>query len=92
MPLELLNEPAALPLERHYTLSRNISAIQVLAGSGQSSRLGLMTQLPAGAHLEQGGAGFDDHTILIRCQGASYYVFLEDLEPQRKRAAAAAGY
>jgi hypothetical protein len=49
-----------------------------------------MTRLPEGAELNFQGPGFDDHTIRVGWGGQSYYVFRDDLEPQRKRAASAA--
>ena len=80
---------AAIPPERTYTLWRNVPAIQVLPDSSQPSSLGLMTQLPEGTQIDIGGPGFNDRTVKVRCGGSAYYVFLEDLEPQRKRAASA---
>lgn len=78
-----------VPFEKSYTLTRNVSAIQILSDSEERSRLGLITQLPEGVQVDIGGPGFNDRMVRIRCSGTSYYVFLEDLEPQRKRAASA---
>jgi hypothetical protein len=78
------------PFEQSYILSRNVSAIPILSTQAEGcSPLGLITQLPAGAQIDVGGPGFNDRTLKVRCAGAPYYVFLEDLEPQRKRAASA---
>jgi len=75
---------------KSYTLGRNVAAIQILAGEGENrSQLGLITQLPEGMEVDIGGPGFNDRTVKVRCAGSFYYVFLEDLEPQRKRAASA---
>jgi hypothetical protein len=75
-------------IEQSYTLRKNVPAIEILSSDyGELSRLGLMTQLPEGSRLDVGGPGFNDRTIKVRCAGASYFVFLEDLEPLRKRAA-----
>ena len=88
MKAEDLEHATAIPFQQSYTLHRNVSAIQILSIDGeQRSRLGLITQLPEGVQVEVGGPGFDDRTVKIRCGGTSYYVFLEDLDPQRKRAA-----
>jgi hypothetical protein len=77
--------------EGAYTLPRNISAIQILpSDQGEYSRLGLLTQLPEGAEVRLGGPGFDDRTVQVRSGSSMYFVFLEDLEPQRKPAARAA--
>jgi len=79
-----------VPFEKSYTLARKVSAIQILySGSEETSRLGLITQLPEGVQVDVGGPGFNERTVRIRCSGASYYVFLEDLEPQKKGAASA---
>lgn len=81
--------PLVLP-EGRYTLQRNVWAIQVLPSQeGESSRLGPLTQLPEGAEVHLGGPGFDHRTIKVRSGTATYFVFLEDLEPQRKPAARA---
>jgi hypothetical protein len=86
----LYPEPSPVSIESSYTLPRNVSAFQILSpDSADQSRLGLMTQLPAGAQLDVRGPGFDNRTIRVSCAGAAYYVFLEDLEPQRKRVASA---
>jgi hypothetical protein len=78
------------PVAQSYRLARNVSAIPILFTPSEGcSPLGLITQLPEGAQIDIGGPGFNDHTVKVRCGGASYYVFLEDLEPQRKRAASA---
>jgi hypothetical protein len=78
------------PFERTYTLGRSVSAIPVLSGAQSSSvQLGLMTRLPEGAELDLRGPGFDDHTVRVRWGGQAYYVFLDDLELQRKRVASA---
>ena len=86
---EQLNYSAPMvSFEEIYTLTRNVSAIQILSSDSEArSRLGLITQLPEGVQVQVGGPGFDDRTVRIRCSGGSYYVFLEDLEPQKKRAA-----
>lgn len=79
-----------IPFERSYTLARNVPAIQILPGNTEDrSKIGLITQLPEGVQVEVGGPGFDDRTVRIRYSGNAYYVFLEDLEPHRKRAASA---
>jgi hypothetical protein len=88
---ELLSNPTFVPFEQSYTLSKNVPAIQIVStDSEQRSRLGLITQLPEGMKVDVGGPGFNDSTVKIRCGGASYYVFLDDLEPQRKHVASAA--
>ncbi|MBV8550705.1 MAG: hypothetical protein JOY54_05345 [Acidobacteriaceae bacterium] len=87
---EVLLSNSPFPPEKTYTLSRNVSAIQILpAEDGIRSRLGLLTQLPEGAEVYLGGPGFDDRTVRVRSGGSSYFIFLEDLELQKKPAASA---
>ena len=84
---DVMSDTFGMPHEGTYTLSRNISAIQILSAErGEHSRLGLLTQLPEGAEVHLGGPGFDDRTVTVRSGASMYYVFLEDLEPQRKPA------
>ena len=78
-------------LERAYTLPKSVSAIQILpTENGERTRLGLITQLPAGAEIEISGPGFSDRTVSVRCGDASYFVFVDDLEATRKHQMAAA--
>jgi hypothetical protein len=82
--------PPPISQERAYTLPQRVSAIQVLpTEDGERTRLGLITQLPEGAEIEISGPGFSDRTVSVRCSGASYFVFLEDLEATRKQMAVA---
>jgi hypothetical protein len=82
--------PHLISLERAYTLPKSVSAIQILpTEDGERTRLGLITQLPEGAEIEIGGPGFSDRTVSVRCSGASYFVFLEDLEAAKKQMAVA---
>ena len=75
--------PGPIPIERAYTLSKSVSAIQILpSAEGEPTRLGLITQLPEGSEIEIGGPGFSDLTVAVRCWGASYFVFRDDLESQ----------
>ena len=69
--------------ENIYTLSRNISAIQVLPDSNDGMRLGTILQLPEGAQVRVTGDGFNERTVRIFWEGANYFVFLEDLGPPR---------
>jgi len=76
--------------ERLQVLPRIVSAIQIHpSDSCGAEQLGLITQLPKGAEIELGGPGFNDQTIQVRCGSASYYVFRDDLELDRKHAEAA---
>ena len=82
--------PTPIFVERAYTLPKSVSAIQILpTEDGVRTRMGLITRLPAGAEIEVGGPGFSDRTVSVRCGGASYFVFLDDLEAFEMHAAAA---
>jgi hypothetical protein len=82
--------PGPIPIERVFTLANSVSAIQILPSEDEArTRLGLITQLPKGAELEVGGPGFSDRTVRVRCSGASYFVFLDDLDALECAAAAA---
>lgn len=92
MATKVLNMEFPPPIftERAYTLPVSVSAIQVLpTEDGERTRLGLITQLPQGAEIEIDGPGFSDRTVCVRCGGASYFVFLDDLEVVKKRVAVA---
>jgi len=79
-----------VPLESAYTLPKHVSAIQILPSEdGEHTRLGLISQLPQGAELIIGGPGFSEGTIRVRCGGAWYFVFMDDLDLVRKPACAA---
>jgi hypothetical protein len=85
-----LELPSPISLERAYTLPKSVSAIQILpTEDGELTRLGLITQLPEGAEIEIGGPGFSDRTVSVRCSGASYFVFLDDLEAVKMHATVA---
>ncbi len=79
-----------VPFASAYVLPKNVSAIQVLpADDGEPTRLGLLTQLPEGAEIHVGGPGFSEATVRILCQGAAYFIFLDDLLAVRKGVALA---
>ncbi len=60
-------------------LSKRISAIQLV---GDSSKVGLFSQLGPGTTVERCGDGFDERTAKVRANGQSYFVFLQDIESQ----------
>jgi hypothetical protein len=59
------------------TLERTIAAIRVRADSGP--RVGLFTELPAGAVVEVYDAGFNDATVKVRLHDEFYFVFRQDI-------------
>ena len=66
-----------------FTLSRNISAIQALPETEGRTRMGTILQLPEGTQVRICGDGFNERTVKVTWEGAYYFVFLEDLEPNR---------
>jgi len=62
-----------------HLLLKNISAIELVAGTGGQSRLGPVMQLPNGSMLDVCGDGFNDRTVKIRSNGKYYFVFRSDL-------------
>jgi len=76
-----------------YTLAKNTSAIQIIPDGNGRIRLGTLLQLPEGAQVEVNGEGFDDKTSRVTWEGASYYIFLNDVQTARaqRMSAAAAG-
>ena len=73
---------------RVYTLLRDISAMQILP-STEGAILSPVSKLPCGARIEACGPGFDDKTLKVWYEGQFYFVFLQDLEIQRKAAGTA---
>lgn len=63
-----------------YTLSRNISAIQVTSSIDGRAQLGTIMQLPEGAQLDVCGDGFNDRTVKVRWEGTFYFIFRQDIE------------
>lgn len=74
---------SAGPAQSTYTLPRNISAIQVLSAAEGSTRMGTILQLPAGTQVRVCGDGFNERTVKVSCEGGYYFLFFEDLEPER---------
>ena len=77
-------------LDRVYTLSRDISAMQILPFDEAGARLSPVSKLPRGARIEACGAGYDEHTLKVAYEGHFYLVFLQDLDTQRKSMTAVA--
>ena len=70
----------------HFFLAKNAPAIQIVPDENGRLRLGTLIRLPEGAEVEICGEGFDDRTAKVRCGGSTYYLFREDLQPQRTTA------
>lgn len=67
-----------------YTLSNQIYGMQLLPFGNSSVPLGPIIKIPVGARLDVCGSGFDERTVKVRCGDAYYFVFLQDLEVQRR--------
>jgi hypothetical protein len=66
-----------------FILPRNISAIQALPEADGVMRLGTILQLPEGTQVRICGEGFNDRTVKVLWEGSYFFVFFEDLEPNR---------
>ena len=86
-----ISPPFDLCTGDRYTLSDEICAMQLLPGENGTAVLGPVVTMPKGAQLDACGPGFNDRTLKVRSDGAFYFVFLQDLDAQRKPLARAAG-
>ncbi len=71
-------------------MSEEISAMQILPFGESGVHLSPVSKLPRGAEIEACGDGFDAQTLKVCYEGQFYFVFLQDLEAQRKLVATAA--
>lgn len=69
------------------SLSKTISAIQLVRSEDGFPKLGLLTQLGSGVTVERCGEGFNERTLMVRASGQYYFVFLQDLEQQSRATA-----
>jgi hypothetical protein len=90
MHVDTLDLSAPVPFQKPFVLPKAVSAIQILRPeAGDRMELGLITQLPEGAEIKVGGPGFSEATFRVECQGASYFIFRDDLVTVKKAAASA---
>lgn len=82
--LDILSLPDDVPAEQRYALSEDILAMEVVPSATGEWGLGPVSKLPEGAEVEWCGQGFNDRTTKVRWRGKVYFVFLADLETQRK--------
>lgn len=77
---EVLFIPEAICPIRTYILSRPIAAIRLTRAPGHHrGKLGEISQLQPGAHLDWCGDGYNDRTIKVYYAGEFYFVFLDDV-------------
>ncbi len=76
-------------IDRSYTLSRDISAIQLLPCDDAGLTFSPVSRLPRGARIHACGAGKNGDTLKVAYEGQYYLVFVDDLEAQRKTMTAA---
>lgn len=76
---------------RTYTLSDDISAIQLMPSDGAGAGFSPVSRLPRGAQIQACGADRESpERLKVAYEGHFYLVFLDDLRAQRKAMAAAA--
>jgi len=83
MDITTIFTPEDIHATKSYTLSKNISAIQLVVDKNGDTRLGLISQLARGSRIDVCGDGFNDRTIKVRMGNAFFFAFLQDLEPPR---------
>ena len=71
--------PSPSTADQLSSLSRSITAIELIGNEKEHPRLGPVMQLPNGVRLEVCGEGFDDQTVKVRLNSKYYYVFVQDL-------------
>lgn len=75
---------------QRFTLCGDLSAIELIRIENGRAGLGLVSKIPEGAEIHFCGDGFNDRTLKVRWEDQFYFVFLEDLQAQRKPAARSA--
>ena len=75
-----LSMPEAVSIEMRFRLQENISAIESTGDARRPLRRSAISGIPRGAVLEVCGAGFNERTTQVRCNGKFYFVFLRDVE------------
>lgn len=73
--------------QKKYSLSDDILAMEIVPAVAGDVRLGPISKIPEGANIECCGQGFNERTVKVRWRGMIYFVFVQDLETQRKPAA-----
>lgn len=72
--------PDRVSQTQSYTLSKNISVIQLVQDKEGSTRLGIISELAKGTQIDVCGDGFNQRTVKIHSRGHFYFAFLQDIE------------
>ena len=86
---DALTIPVSMPTDANYTLSDDIWGMQLLPSGNGVASLGPLVKIPHGSRLDFCGQGFNERTLKVRCGDSFYFVFLQDLDMQRKPASLA---
>lgn len=70
--------------DQPFTLSDDVSAIELVRIENGKARLGPVLKIPQGAEIHFCGEGFNNQTLKVRWENQFFFVFLEDLKAQRK--------
>lgn len=70
--------------DQPFTLSGDVSAIELIRIENGDAGLGPVLKIPEGAEIHFCGEGFNDQTLKVRWEDQFYFVFLQDLQAQRK--------
>ncbi len=71
--------PPASSLETSFTLSDDVSAVQLQPSSDSEPRLGPVSKLPRGARVQPCGNGFNSNTLKVFYEGQFYYIFAKEV-------------
>jgi hypothetical protein len=90
MDINALCIPECVEIEKTLTLSKEISAMELVRRESGAARLGAIAALPKGSQVDVCGPGFNDRTFKVRYENRFFFVFLQDVEPSRLKGAYAA--
>jgi hypothetical protein len=90
MDITALFIPECVQVEKTLTLTKEISAMELVRRESGGTRLGAIATLPKGSHLEVCGRGFNDRTFKVRYNDRFFFVFLQDVESSRLKGTYAA--
>ena len=74
--------------DKQYSLAKNAPAMQLMPDGTGKLRLSTLIRLPDGAEVKLCGEGYNDRTAKVLWEGATYYVFRDDLQSTARLVAA----